>query len=153
MMTLGAVVVMVFTHFDELLVFYIMNVKRLTFYIMRLIWYWIISAIMVFPKALAKLPLPITFFKEMVAAHAIGAGTQAYREKNYKEALRILNPVADYCIDDVYVASAQYIVGLLYYHGLGVGENFDKAILYFSKAAEQKNEEAANILSKIGKEK
>lgn len=87
------------------------------------------------------------FFRELIAAHAVGEGSKAYEEKNYIQAFRILKPVADYKIDDAYVGSAQYIVGLQYLYGLGVQKDIDSADKYFSDAARRKNQNAINYLS------
>ncbi|MCK5355557.1 MAG: SEL1-like repeat protein [Methyloprofundus sp.] len=86
------------------------------------------------------------FFQELIAASVVGEGSQAYEEKRYVDAFKILKPIADYEIDDAYVGSAQYIVGVLYLYGLGVQKDSISANKYFSAAARRKNQNAINYL-------
>ena len=90
------------------------------------------------------------FFQELVAAHAVGAGSKAYREKDYEEAFKILKPVADYTINDSYVGSAQYIVGLLYLYGLGVKKDNIQAQKYFLDAVNRNHQDAKSYLKLMG---
>ncbi len=98
-------------------------------------------------KFCVKLSICPNFFRELIAAHAVGVGSQAYEEKRYLDAFKILKPVADYEINDAYVGSAQYIIGVLYLHGLGVEKDIIGANKYFIESAKRKNLNALNYLS------
>lgn len=116
---------------------------------MRYFIYNLINILMLLVKVLSKQPIGSKFFKEIIAAHSVGVGTEAYQEKRYDDAFKVLKPVADYNIKDVYVGSAQYIVGLMYYHGLGVQNNFNVAVKYLKNAKDSNHEDAARMLDKI----
>lgn len=49
-------------------------------------------------------------------------------------------------------AEAAYIVGYMYYEGLGVEPNFDLALEQFNLASERGNKSAAKMLNKINEE-
>jgi len=87
------------------------------------------------------------FLRELIAAYAVGEGVQAYEEKRYFDAFKILKPVADYEINDAYVGSAQYIIGVLYLHGLGIQKDIICADKYFIESARRKNINALSYLS------
>jgi len=90
------------------------------------------------------------FFRGLIAAYAVGEGAKAYEERRYLDAFKILKPVADYEINDAYVGSAQYIIGVLYLHGLGVQKDIICADKYFIESAGRKNINALNYLSDKG---
>lgn len=118
-------------------------------YIARLCNYYFIKIIILPIKLLVKLPLCPNFFREILAAYSVGAGTQAFQEKKYNEAYKILRPIVDYQINDAYVGSCQYIIGVMYYHGLGVNKDIDVAIKYLKNAKEKNNDDASSFLNKI----
>lgn len=100
-------------------------------------------------KLLSHFPIGSNFFKELIASYSVGAGRQAFQEKRYSEAYKILKPIADYDIDDTYVGSCQYILGVMYYHGLGVDKDIDIGIKYLKYAKERDNEDASVFLQKV----
>ncbi len=108
----------------------------------------LMRAIFKLAKILMRTPLFPTFFQEIVASISVGGGSKAYREKRYEDALKILEPVANFEIDSPYVGSAQYLIGLLYFHGRGVAKDLDRAEGYFKKAACRENEDAIEYLSR-----
>lgn len=99
-----------------------------------------------FAKILARIGVLEDFFHGIIAAHAVGEGSDAYKHGRYEHALTVLKPVADLTLDDPYVGSAQYIVGLLYLHGLGVERSVQQAHYYFQRAAERGNADADKYL-------
>ena len=82
------------------------------------------------------LPSPIT-------AHDFNfsVGNDAYQAEDYDVALREWEPLAA-----AGVAAAQFNVGLMYYHGQGVPQDFVKAVKWYQLAAEQEFIEAQNHL-------
>ena len=57
-----------------------------------------------------------------------------FEDKDYKNAYQVCKEEKDY--------NAQYIIGEMYYNGLGVKEDHAEAMLWFRKAAEQGNGQA-----------
>lgn len=105
--------------------------------------------ILTIAKICIKLSICSGFFQEIIAARAVGEGSQAYSEKRYQEAFNILKPIADFNINDAYVGNAQYIVGLLYLHGLGIDQNLSLAEKFLSEAVKRNNQEAKIQLKRI----
>ena len=64
-------------------------------------------------------------------------GLDAYNKKHYKEALKLLNPLAIQGNP-----KAQNNIGDMYYYGEGVKKNFKEAVKWYQKAAEQGNSDA-----------
>jgi len=116
---------------------------------MKYIVYYLTKVFMFFVKVLAKPPIGAKLFKEINAAYSVGVGSEAFQEKRYDDAYKTLKPIADYKISDVYVGSAQYIVGVMYYHGLGIEKNYDVAVNYLKNAKENNNDDADRLLNKI----
>ena len=71
------------------------------------------------------------------AVSDVDAGNAAYGKGDYKTALLLLRPLADQ--DD---ASAQSIIGEMYYHGRGVLQDDSEAIRWFRLAARQGDDPA-----------
>jgi hypothetical protein len=61
-----------------------------------------------------------------------------FEDKDYTNAYRFCKEDEDY--------NAQYIIGEMYYNGLGVKEDHSEAIIWFRKAAEQGNCQAQFIV-------
>lgn len=72
------------------------------------------------------------------------AGVAAYEDGDYTTAIEKLQPFAEQGH-----AEAQYYLGLMYYHGLGVDENEKEAAKWFRKAAEQGHPEAQDYVDRI----
>lgn len=66
----------------------------------------------------------------------------AFANEDYKSALEFANQIPDN-------HRAQYILGILYFYGLGVKGNEQRAINYFQKSAEGNNPDAMNYLGQI----
>lgn len=124
--------------------------KRILFAI-KLFLFYFLKITMLFVNFLSRLPFGFSLFKRIVAAYSLGSGSDAYREKRYDEAYKILKPIADYDINDLYVGSSQYIIGLMYYYGLGVNKNIEIGIKYLKCARERKNNDADKFLIKINR--
>jgi tetratricopeptide (TPR) repeat protein len=73
-------------------------------------------------------------------------GEAALKAGEYVKAAEHFNKVADHSID------AQYNLGLLYYNGWGVPQDYAKAAEWFRKAAEQGHDEAKDYLAKMESE-
>lgn len=86
--------------------------------------------------------------KSIISANAYGEGAEAYRKKDYSRAKKILEPIAKYQIDSSYVGSAQYLMGLLYFHGLDVSKDMQVAEDFFTQAAKRRSQEAKEYLRK-----
>lgn len=84
--------------------------------------------------------------KEIAAAYAVGAATDAYSDEKYEEAFRVLKPVADLGIVDSYVVTAQYLVGRMFYLGLTGDVERDIGLDYLRRAVGNRSEEAAKLL-------
>lgn len=97
-------------------------------------------------RILSKLPKIGSFFKTFLAAAAVGAGSRAIKNNNYKYAYRILSQFETDEIDDVWVADCQYMLGNLYLKGLGVSKNEQKAISVFQASARAGNNDAITYL-------
>jgi TPR repeat protein len=76
-----------------------------------------------------------------LARETADAAYHAYQEGRYPAALRLARPLADE--GD---ARAQSILGLLYYHGQGVQQDFAAAATWLRKAAEQDDADAQSHL-------
>ena len=97
-------------------------------------------------KLLSKLSVGGQFFKTFLAAAAVGDGSRAIENNNYKIALDILSQFEKDEIDDVWVASCQYMLGNLYLNGLGVSKDEKKAASIFQLAASAGNGDAINYM-------
>ena len=89
------------------------------------------------------------FFQGLIAANAVGKATNAYKQGKYIDAYNAVKNVVSYDMDDPYVGSAQYILGLLYYHGYAVNQDRKLAHKYFEKAAQRGNVDALSYLNTI----
>ena len=66
----------------------------------------------------------------------------AYQAGNYQQAFHLMQPLAQQGI----IVSAQHNLGLLYFHGRGVAQNYQQAAAWFQKAANQGFADAQNNL-------
>lgn len=73
---------------------------------------------------------------------ALTKGASEFDNQQYQSAFADLLPVARQ--GD---AEAQYAVGYLYYNGLGVAKDFNSAVSWFNKAADQGNAKAKKALA------
>jgi TPR repeat protein len=64
-----------------------------------------------------------------------------FKDKDYTNAYNICKEVED--------PNAQYIIGEMYYYGLGVKEDYAEAAIWFRKAAEQGNPESQFVIGKM----
>jgi len=85
---------------------------------------------------------------QIVASYAVGSGGRAYNDGQYQDAYNVLKLAADFDIDDLYVGTTQYYMGLLYFYGHAVKQDKDIAERYFKKASERKNEDAIEYFKK-----
>jgi TPR repeat protein len=108
--------------------------------------YVVSNIVIMIAKSLSFVGILRSFSQGLIAANAVGKGTYAYKRKNYKEAYDAVRSVAEYEIDDPYVGSSQYLLGLLYFHGHGVEESKALAQHYFKKAAQRGNDDAITFL-------
>lgn len=118
---------------------------RYVTYFFKLVVYYILRLVVLLIKILVIFHIAPNFFKSIIASYSIGEGSQAYEEKRYNDAIKILKPISDYQIKDVYVGDAQYILGVIYYYGLGIEKDIDTAISYFKKSSIQNNNDAKKI--------
>jgi TPR repeat protein len=95
---------------------------------------------------LSRSPLGGRFFKTLLAAAAVGDGSRAIKSKDYENAYHILRRFEKDQIDDVWVASCQYMLGTLYLDGQGISKNEEKAISVFQLAASAGNDEAIRFM-------
>ncbi|MEN8178064.1 MAG: sel1 repeat family protein [Pseudomonadota bacterium] len=75
--------------------------------------------------------------------YILGQAKQAYFENNYRLVFQLLFPLAAKGNDQ-----AQYTLGYLYHHGLGVEKNDQQAMNWIQRAAAQGNKKALEALSK-----
>jgi hypothetical protein len=66
---------------------------------------------------------------------------QAYQEQKYKEVFQLLYPLAAAGNDQ-----AQYVLGYLYYYGLGLEKNEQQGMVWIQRAAAQGNKKALQAL-------
>ena len=64
-----------------------------------------------------------------------------FKDKDFTNAYNICKEVGE--------PNAQYIIGEMYYNGLGVKEDHAEAAIWFRKAAEQGNSEAQFVIGKM----
>ncbi len=86
--------------------------------------------------------------KTYVGAYAVGASGRAIRRREYDEALRILEPVEGYELDDVWVGTAQCNLAQLYMNGWGVIVDENRAMGLFQKAAMAGDPQAIDYLKR-----
>jgi TPR repeat protein len=108
--------------------------------------YAISNIVIAIAKIFSFIGILRSFSQGLIAADAVGKGAHAYERKNYKEAYNAVKDVAEYDMDDPYVGSSQYLLGLLYFHGYEVVENKTLAQHYFEKAAQRGNNDAITFL-------
>ncbi len=78
--------------------------------------------------------------------YILGQAKQAYFEKNYRQVFQLLFPLAATGNDQ-----AQYTLGYLYHHGLGVEKNDQQAMNWIQRAAAQGNRKALQALKQDNK--
>ncbi|MEP4336748.1 MAG: tetratricopeptide repeat protein [Roseobacter sp.] len=83
----------------------------------------------------------LAFGGQTVTAQDLGKGRVAYKVGKYETALAEFRPLAEQ--GD---AKAQHWLGLMYFEGKGVPQNFDKALKWYRLAAEQGDRAAQNSL-------
>jgi TPR repeat protein len=66
---------------------------------------------------------------------------QAYQEQKYQEVFQLLYPLAAAGNDQ-----AQYVLGYLYYYGLGLEKNEQQGMVWIQRAAAQGNKKALQAL-------
>lgn len=88
------------------------------------------------------------FFQGVIAANAVGKAAHAYKHGKYFDVYNAIKGVAEYDVDDPYVGSSQYILGLLYFHGYAVNQDRELAHKYFEKAAQRGNTDALSYLKR-----
>jgi TPR repeat protein len=72
---------------------------------------------------------------------SVKEGVDYYDNSKFEEAYNALIEYAKNGNDE-----AQYIIGLLYYHGNYVDKNLEEAIVWFKQAARRRNLEAMSLL-------
>lgn len=110
---------------------------------------WLAKFLLKFARLMVAIRIAPSFFQSLVAAGAVSEGRSEFNSGAYKEALRILRPVADYEIEDAFVARAQYIVALIYRDGLAGHADLEIAKAYLKRASDLGNEDAMRLLSNI----
>jgi TPR repeat protein len=81
-------------------------------------------------------------------ASQLQQGKRLYNEQHYKEAMRILLPLACDCI-----AEAEYAVGYMYYYGNGVPQDTDMGTFWIRRAAQHGYKPADAALRTIATDK
>ncbi len=79
----------------------------------------------------------ILLFMSSCASSKLQTGIDAYNKGSYQFALETVTPLANDGDN-----TAQYLLGTLYYHGLGVEKNLVEAMKWFTLAAEKGNAKA-----------
>ena len=100
-----------------------------------------------FAKLMVAAGIFPNLFRSWLAAGAVSEGRDAFNHRDFVQALKILRPIADYEIEDSYVARAQYIVGLIYRDGLAGEKNVAVARAYLERARSLGSEESEQALS------
>lgn len=72
-----------------------------------------------------------------VAADVLGDGQQAYKDGNYSSAIQLLTPLANQSN-----SQAQFLLGMMHYHGQGFPEDEKLAVYWLRKAALEGNTNA-----------
>lgn len=89
-------------------------------------------------KSLALVLLVVALgFAPQAVAGPLEDGFAAHSRGDYATALRLWRPLAEQG-----TATAQYNLGVMYYHGQGVPQNYAQAASWYRKAAEQENADA-----------
>lgn len=78
--------------------------------------------------------------------YILAQAKQAYFEKNYRKVFQLLFPLATSGN-----GQAQYTLGYLYHHGLGVEKNDQQAMNWIQRAAAQGNKKALEALKSAGR--
>ena len=82
--------------------------------------------------------------RKVTNSHFFEQGLKAYKNKYYKKALEILQPLAEQGND-----AAQYILGLIYQNGQGVLQDYKEAVYWFRLSAAQEHRNAQYQLGKM----
>jgi len=116
----------------------------------RLIYFFVVFLTFIC-RVLLKVGISTNFSKGLIAATEVGKAKDFCRAKKYRDALDILTPVSSFDVDDVYVAKANYMMGVMYLNGLGTDKNIETAKICFEKAVEFNvfDTEAKDQLEKI----
>ena len=80
-----------------------------------------------------------------LAAAGMDEGVAAYNRGDFTTALRELRPLANQGHAD-----AQAYLGLMYDKGLGIPQNDEAAVKWYTRAAEQANQFGSNVLNWTG---
>ena len=107
------------------------------------------KVVLSFAGAMVAIGVFPNLFRSWLAAGAVPEGRDAFNDRDYARALQVLRPVADYEIEDAYVARAQYIVGLIYKDGLAGEQNTDIARAYLERSRALGNEDSRRVLSML----
>lgn len=112
-----------------------------------------------------KVGLFPAFTEACRASSEIGKAGKAYEVRDYELAFRTLKPIADAdasSFSEPKTASdaarkavlvvAAHLVGLMYFHGQGVAQDFDQGVFYFRKAAQLGHKDAIQYLGEVGLE-
>ena len=102
-----------------------------------------------FASAMVAIGVFPDLFRSWLAAGVVPEGRDAFNDRDYARALQILRPVADYEIEDAYVARAQYIVGLIYKDGLAGEQSIEIARAYLERSRALGNEDSGRVLSML----
>jgi len=99
-------------------------------------------------RALDALPFTGTVFRSFVAAEAFGVASRAMRDKNFSRAYQVLQIFENDSVENVWVASCQYMLGCLIYRGLSTNKDISRAINVIQMAACAGNSDAISYLQR-----
>ena len=121
-------------------------------YLLQLIGFALAKTIVLIARGTNTVGIFPNSSQSIISANAYGEGAEAYRKGDYSRAKNILEPITKYQIDSSYVGSAQYLMGLLYFYGLGVPKDMQVAEDFFTQAAKHGSQEAKEYLRKYFQE-
>lgn len=102
-------------------------------------------------RALDALPFTGNAFRSFVAAESVGIASRAIRTKNFDRAYTALQQFENDSIEDVWVASCQYMLGCLIYRGLSTNKDISRAINVIQMAACAGDGDAISYLQRRAK--
>ena len=99
-------------------------------------------------RALDALPFTGNAFRSYVAAEAVGVASREIQAKNFDRAYEALKIFENDSVDDIWVASCQYMLGCLIYRGLSTDRDVNRAINVIQISACAGNGDAISYLKR-----
>ena len=98
---------------------------------------------------ISKFPFAPNFFISTVVARRYGQAARARDRQDYDRAFILLKDFESLDFDSPYLSSSHYILGVLYFLGLGTEQNQDRGMKLINRAAENGDSDAEKYLKKL----